>query len=131
MKKTLLAAATAALFSVSVMAAGPAGFAPAPASPGARAPQGFETAAKLTTVAQIKASARDHEVVALRGSFTEHIRKEKYVFTDQEGATIQADLDDDKDWSHVAKNAPVEIVAEVDKDWNKIELEVISAKPLK
>ncbi len=30
----------------------------------------------------------------------------------------------------ITKDAPVEIRAEVDKDWNSTELEVISAQPL-
>jgi len=30
----------------------------------------------------------------------------------------------------ITKDAPVEIRAEVDKDWTEIELDVLSAKPL-
>ena len=66
----------------------------------------------------------------LRGKFTGHIKGDKYVFTDTEGNSIKAELDDDKDWSMITKDAPVEIRAEVDKDWNSTELEVISAQPL-
>ena len=131
MKKSLLAAAAAALFSVSALAAGPAGFAPAPQQPEARAPQGFNNAAQLTTVAAVKASAKDHDIVKLRGSFTDYIRKDKYVFKDLNGDSIQAELDKDRDWSHIVKDAPVEITAEVDKDFSSLELEVISASPLK
>lgn len=57
-------------------------------------------------------------------------RGDKYVFTDDKGASIRAELDHDRDWSMITKDAPVEIRAEVDKDWTEIELDVLSAKPL-
>ena len=60
----------------------------------------------------------------------EHVRGDKYVFTDDKGASIRAELDHDRDWSMITKDAPVEIRAEVDKDWTEIELDVLSAKPL-
>ena len=73
---------------------------------------------------------KDHQIVTLRGKFTEHVRGDKYVFTDDKGASIRAELDHDRDWSMITKDAPVEIRAEVDKDWTEIELDVLSAKPL-
>ena len=129
MKKTLIALG-AAFAALPVMAAGPQGFAPAPQTQAqAQGPKGFD-AAPLTTVAALLDSAKDHQIVTLRGKFTDHIKGDKYVFTDEKGATIKAELDNDKDWSMITKDAPVEIRAEVDKDWNSTKLEVISAKPL-
>ena len=61
----------------------------------------------------------------------EHVRSDKYLFTDEAGDTIVAELDDDKDWSHVSRNAPCEISAKVDKDWNRIELDVKRVTPLR
>lgn len=122
----------AALLSTGAIAAQPAGFgepAAQAASPAER-PQGFSAPA-LTSVAKVKAEAKDHEIVMLRGAFTSLIKHDKYVFTDLEGQTITAELDFDKNWSHVAKDLKMEITAEVDKDWNGTEIEVISAKALK
>lgn len=131
MKKPLFLAALA-LVCPPLFAEGPAGFAPtAPAATSApHGPQGFGNTAGITTVDRVKANARDDDIVTLRGRFTSNLRKDKYVFTDEKGASIQAELDHDKDWSQVRKDAPVEIVAEVDKDLFSIELDVISAKPL-
>ena len=117
MKKTL-AALAGALVALPVLAAGPQGFA---AAPQAQGPKGFDT---------VLESGKDHQIVTLRGKFTEHVRGDKYVFTDDKGASIRAELDHDRDWSMITKDAPVEIRAEVDKDWTEIELDVLSAKPL-
>ena len=40
------------------------------------------------------------------------------------------ELDDDRNWSFIRKDALVEIVAEVDKDFKGIELECINARNL-
>ncbi len=125
MKKTLAALASA-LVALPVLAAGPQGFA---AAPQAQGPKGFDTE-PATTVAAVLESGKDHQIVTLRGKFTEHVRGDKYVFTDDKGASIRAELDHDRDWSMITKDAPVEIRAEVDKDWTEIELDVLSAKPL-
>lgn len=127
MKKTLIAL-SAAFAALPVLAAAPQGFAPVSQAQ-VQGPKGFDTA-PLTTVAAVLDSAKDHQIVTLRGKFTDHIKGDKYVFTDEKGATIKAELDNDKDWSMITKDAPVEIRAEVDKDWNSTKLEVISAKPL-
>ena len=125
MKKTL-AALAGTLVALPVLAAGPQGFA---AAPQAQGPKGFDTE-PATTVAAVLESWKDHQIVTLRGKFTEHVRGDKYVFTDDKGASIRAELDHDRDWSMITKDAPVEIRAEVDKDWTEIELDVLSAKPL-
>lgn len=117
----------------------PAHLSPCPSLPPARralprrlrpqGPKGFDTE-PATTVAAVLESGKDHQIVTLRGKFTEHVRGDKYVFTDDKGASIRAELDHDRDWSMITKDAPVEIRAEVDKDWTEIELDVLSAKPL-
>lgn len=125
MSVRLLALATA-LIALPALAVGPQRFVnPAPA-----APQGFGNTA-VTTVDQVLKEAKDDSIVTLRGRFTEHVNGDDYVFTDEAGRTIRAELDHDKDWSMVKKDAPVEIRAEVDRDWNNsVDLEVLSAKPL-
>ena len=112
-----------------VQAAGPTGF-DAPASAEARAPQGFGNN-KVTTVQWVLENGADDQVVVLRGKFTQHLRGDKYEFEDEACTAITAELDHDRDWSMVKKDAPMEIRAEIDRDWNRTKLDVRSAKPLK
>lgn len=103
----------------------------------AAGPQGFgaQTAAQpglsgMTTVAKVLEAGRDEDVVRLRGRFTKHIEDDKYEFVDEAGGAIRAELDDDNDWTMIAKDKPVEIEAEVDRYKEWIKLDVIRAKPL-
>ena len=131
MTKKFAAAALVATFAATMFcataaqAAGPSGFGAASGTAPAGAPQGFEPAA--TTVADILANGKDDQVVVLRGKFTNLIKSDKYEFVD----AITAELDDDRDWSMIVKDAPVEIRAEIDRDWTSTELDVKSARPLK
>ena len=43
--------------------------------------------------------------------------------------TIKLELDDDRDWSFIEKDMPLEIVAKVDKELMSFELELINARP--
>lgn len=121
-------AALAIAAAPAVQAAGPTGF-DAPASAEARAPQGFGNN-KVTTVQWVLENGADDQVVVLRGKFTQHLRGDKYEFEDEAGTAITAELDHDRDWSMVKKDAPMEIRAEIDRDWNRTKLDVRSAKPL-
>ena len=118
LKKIKLAAVLCA-FAVpfAAVAAGPSGF-DNQARPGA--PQGF-THQKMDSIAQLKSDAKDDQIVVIDGRFTKQIKKEKYEFTDAKGDTILVDLDDEKNWSHVQKDAKVELTAEVDKDFTSTE----------
>ena len=109
------------------VAAGPSGF-DNQARPGA--PQGF-THQKMDSIAQLKSDAKDDQIVVIDGRFTKQIKKEKYEFTDAKGDTILVDLDDEKNWSHVQKDAKVELTAEVDKDFTSTELDALEVKVLK
>lgn len=73
MKKTL-AALAGALVALPVLAAGPQGFA---AAPQAQGPKGFDTE-PATTVAAVLESGKDHQIVTLRGKFTEHVRGDNH-----------------------------------------------------
>ncbi len=110
-------------------AAGPAGFEPS-GRPASTAPQGFGVEAP-NTVADVLENGRDDQRVVLKGKFTKHIRGDKYEFTDASGKSIAAELDDDRDWSMIVKDQPVEIRAKVDRDWTSTELEVKSARAIK
>ena len=109
--------------STAAFAAGPSGF-EAPAG----APQGFEP--QVSTVADVVKNAKDDQHVVLRGKFTKHIRGDKYEFVDAAGTAITAELDEDRDWSMIVKDQPVEIRAEVDRDWSSVELDVKSARKI-
>ena len=122
----LITAAAAALIGTTALAAGPMGFDnTAPAG----APRGFEPPA--TTVAEVLKNGKDDQVVMLQGKFTKLIKHDKYEFVDNAGNAITAELDDDRDWSMIVKDQPVEIRAEIDRDWNSTELDVKAARPLK
>ena len=109
---------------------GPVGFEKKPDHHATHGPVGFDKSQPVT-IKQLKNTARDEDYIIVRGRFTEHVRGDKYLFTDESGDTIVAELDDDKDWSHVKRNAPCEIWAEVDKNWKTIELEVKRAVPIR
>ena len=87
----------ASLVALPALAAGPVGFNAPAANNVATTPNG------VTTVAQVLENAPDDAIVTLRGRFTEHVRGDDYVFVDEKGTKIRAELDDDKDWSMVKK----------------------------
>jgi uncharacterized protein YdeI (BOF family) len=127
MRKTWIAATMCALIVPGVaLAQSPQGF-----DRPAGKPQGFELTT-ISTVAEIKKDGRDDQLVQLRGRFTRQVKRDKYEFVDEKGDSIIADLDDDHDWSHVVKDKPMEILAEIDKDrFHDPELEVIEARNIK
>ncbi len=128
LKKVLLTAAVCAVMPLAANAAQPQGFASQPAM--GTAPQGFSVD-QLTSVKAIRDKGRDEQMVVLMGRFTKQLGRELYEFTDTNGDTIACELDDDRNWSHVKKDALVEISAEIDKGYTKLELEVIEARPIK
>ncbi len=128
LKKVLFSAAICAVMPLAANAAQPQGFASQPAM--GTAPQGFSVD-QLTSVKAIRDKGRDEQMVVLMGRFTKQLGRELYEFTDTNGDTIACELDDDRNWSHVKKDALVEISAEIDKGYTKLELEVIEARPIK
>lgn len=123
----------AALASVAALAAAiPAAAVAGPGDPGSqgRAPQGFGDA-RPATVKQVLENAADKDVVTLRGRFTKHLKGDKYEFVDETGGAIAAELDDDRDWSMVRKDALMEIRAKVDREWRRTKLDVKAARPVK
>ena len=69
------------------------------------------------------------QIVSLRGRFTKHLEDDKYEFVDEAGTAIRAELDDDRDWSMIAKDQLVDIMAEVDRYKQWIKIDVIKAAP--
>lgn len=127
-KKTAVSIVSAfALFAgVTALQAAPQGFEPAPAGP-----QGFDPVNVPKSVAEVKKNGYDDQHVVLKGRFTKQLSREKFEFTDDTG-TIVAELDDDRNWSHIRKDAPVEITAEIERErlGTVIELDVKSARSL-
>lgn len=127
-KKTAVSIVSAfALFAgVTALQAAPQGFEPAPAGP-----QGFNPVNVPKSVAEVKKNGYDDQHVVLKGRFTKQLSREKFEFTDDTG-TIVAELDDDRNWSHIRKDAPVEITAEIERErlGTVIELDVKSARAL-
>lgn len=77
----------------------------------------------ITTVEEAK-TLRDDAYVKMRGKITKHSHKDKYIFSDNTG-DITIEIDKDK-WRGltVSEKDLIEIVGEVDKDWNSVEIDV-------
>lgn len=84
-------------------------------------PQGF--ANHLNSIAVIQSHGRDDETVILRGRLTNFLHKSSYEFTDENGASIEVELDDDVDWSYVHKDQLIEIIGEVERNMFKLKIE--------
>ena len=137
-KMTVAAALCALAMPFAAFAQAPSGF----TGSASAQPQGFSLTT-LKSIEEVRKNSYDEQLVVLRGRFTrqvthdkyeftdEKVTHDKYEFTDEKGNTIVAELDDDKNWSHVAKDALMDILAEVDRDRYKVELEVLEAKPVR
>ena len=79
--------------------------------------------AEVTTVAQALKMKDDAKAV-LRGNIVKQVGHEKYLFKDATGEIV-IEIDDD-DWGGVTVGPQdtVELIGEVDKDFNKIEFDV-------
>ena len=125
-KMTVAAALCALAMPFAAFAQAPSGF----TGSASAQPQGFSLTT-LKSIEEVRKNSYDEQLVVLRGRFTRQVTHDKYEFTDEKGNTIVAELDDDKNWSHVAKDALMDVLAEVDRDRYKVELEVLEAKPVR
>ena len=125
-KMTVAAALCALAMPFAAFAQAPSGF----TGSASAQPQGFSLPT-LQSIEEVRKNSYDEQLVVLLGRFTRQVTHDKYEFTDEKGNTIVAELDDDKNWSHVAKDALMDILAEVDRDRYKVELEVLEAKPVR
>lgn len=92
-------------------------------------PRGFEVR-QLNTIDAIKRQGEDDEYVVLRGRLTKYYGDEKYEFTDLSGDTIEVKLDDDEDWSYIAKDQLIDILGKLDVDLFSLEVDVKRALPV-
>ncbi len=121
MKKPVALIAVLVLASSSVFAANSGGFA---ASGANQQNGGFTGPTGTITTVQSAKSLRDDTWVTLRGNIVERISDSTYLFKDSTG-TINVDINS-KRWNGVTVGPQdmVEIVGEVDKDWNSVEIDV-------
>lgn len=89
-------------------------------------PQGFANSTFKNT-ADVKKNARDEQHVVLTGRLINYLGDEKYEFADESG-TIVVELDDDYNWSHIAKDELIQIEGEVDRDFFSVKIEVYRAR---
>ncbi len=87
---------------------------------------GYEGPSATQSILTVKEAEklRDDAYVKLRGNIVQHINKDKYLFRDATGEIV-IEIDRDK-WRGLVVNDKdtVEIVGEIDKDWNSIEIDV-------
>lgn len=133
---TTLALAISA-FSGNVMAAPVQGFGPDTAATQPAAgqgrmirgdrPQGFQDI-QVTSIEALRANGYDDQYVSLVGRLTTYLGDDKYEFRDNTG-TVVVELDDDRTWRHIQKDQLIQIYGKLDKDWDKMEIEVKKAHP--
>jgi len=93
------------------------------------APRGFENDFKAMTVKEILNDGKKGEYIQVKGRLTKILSDDAYEFVDKENNSIIAELDDDKDWSFIRKDMPIEVVAKIDRDDGKKILEIKHARP--
>ena len=78
--------------------------------------------AQVTTIADIKANGWDEQRVLVDGEFTEHIYKDLYTFTDNEGNSMTVEVDDDI-WYQLSMQNRAELrdylMAKYDTSWGQ------------
>lgn len=92
-------------------------------------PQGFDKI-KLTSVKAIYKEGKDGDYVILQGRLTDYYQKDRYEFIDLNNDVIEVELDDEYDWSHIAKDMLIEIEGKLDRDFFSTHVEVMKASPL-
>ena len=127
MKKLLTLGIGSLVLLTSVALANPQGFGPANAQV-----QGFNGPSQAnTTVALVKQNAYDDQIVVLKGRLVQYYGDNWYVFKDEKGNQIDVELDDDRPWYNIKKDQLIIIVAEVDRDYQRVTLDVKDAQPIK
>lgn len=101
----------------------------------ANAPQaavGYTGPSAAPTTVKAALSMLDDTPVILRGKITKNLGNERYLFSDSTG-TIQVEIDQKVFYRsnvQISGNDLVEISGEVDKEWNKTEIDVKWIKKL-
>ncbi|PJG85165.1 YgiW/YdeI family stress tolerance OB fold protein [Conservatibacter flavescens] len=92
---------------------------------------GFINSAQAVSKVAESNSWKDDQYVVLEGNITEQVGKDDFTFKDDTGS-IEVEIDR-RAWAGqtVSPTDRVKIYAEVDKSWNKIELEVNRVEKVK
>ncbi len=125
MKRTLFILATATCLSTAAFAA-PNGFDNNQTS----AVPGFAQNQVERQLSDVIKNAYDDEIVTVRGRLTKQLNKDLYEFVSEGNTKIVVELDDDKPWTHIAKDQLILITGEVDRDANNIKIDVKQATPI-
>ena len=96
---------------------------------GINGPRGFNNE-QFRSIKEIINNANDDEMVFVQGRLTRFLGDDKYELTDANNDRIVLELDDDRDWSYISKDQPIEVVAKVDKDLLSTKLDIKNARPL-
>lgn len=92
-------------------------------------PRGFGLELKELTVKQILSESKEDDVVRIKGRLTKYLGEEKFELTDNSNDTIIVELDDERNWSYLEKDMPIEVIAKVDDEKVTKILEVRCARP--
>lgn len=79
-------------------------------------PLGFEKKLNIIAIRDLK-NEKDEEIVRVKGKVTKYFGDDIYEFTDENGDTIEIELNKDKDWSFVHKDETIEVIAQYDKEF--------------
>lgn len=90
-------------------------------------PQGFNEI-QVTSIEQLRASGYDDQYVSLVGRLVTYLGDDTYEFRDNTGSIV-VELDDDHSWHHIHKDQLIQIYGKLDRDWDKLEIEVKKAHP--
>ncbi|SFS37970.1 Predicted protein YdeI with OB-fold, BOF family [Succinivibrio dextrinosolvens] len=92
-------------------------------------PRGFGLELNEMTVKQILSDSKEDDIVRIKGRLTKYLGDEKFELTDNSNDTIIVELDEDRNWSYLEKDMPIEVVAKVDDEKVTKILEVRCARP--
>ena len=84
------------------------------------APRGFD---QVRSISDIQAHCSDDQEVQVQGRLTNYLYKDFYEFTDEQGNSIEVELDDDIDWSPVHKDQLITIYGEVERNLFKLSID--------
>lgn len=92
-------------------------------------PVGFEKKLNIIDIRDLK-TAKDKDIVRVKGKVTSYIGDDKYELTDENGDTIEIELNKNKNWSFIRKDETIEVIAKYDKQFFSADsLEVKCALP--
>ncbi len=93
------------------------------------APQGYPLDT-LKSLDAVQTEGDNDQLVMIRGRFTKKLSSKTYEFRDFQNNRIVCNLSDDHHWKGFKLNQGVEILAEINKDTDVTQLDVIEIHPV-